>query len=303
MKPLIRLPIVSALTLCAALWAMSGAVHAQIFVTSVGSGAYTGTIGEYNLDGSTINASLVSGLAGPYGLAESGGDLYVANLGDSTIDEYTTAGAPVNAPYFGLGPNNPTADIAVSGGDVFVSSLHSPRFAGIISVNGAYNAPLVSELTLPYGFAVSGGHIFVANYGQNGWIGEYTTSGATVNATLISGLNGAWGIAVSGEDLFVADEGNGTIYKYTTSGAFVGVVASGLSAPTYLTVAGGDLYVVNDGSDTVGEYGLDGTVINASLISGLDTPYGIAVVVPEPSTLALAGFGGLSLLWFLRRRK
>ncbi|MGD0462115.1 MAG: hypothetical protein ABSB74_06475 [Tepidisphaeraceae bacterium] len=47
------------------------------------------------------------------------------------------------------------------------------------------------------------GQIFVANY--SAWIGEYTTSGATVSTFLVSGLNGPHGIAVSGSDLFVTN--------------------------------------------------------------------------------------------------
>jgi DNA-binding beta-propeller fold protein YncE len=62
---------------------------------------YFGTIGEYTMAGATVNASLVTGLNEPQGLAVSGGDIFVANYGgntdNGTIGEYTTAGATVNA--------------------------------------------------------------------------------------------------------------------------------------------------------------------------------------------------------------
>jgi hypothetical protein len=93
MKTRIQLLVVNGLTLCAALWAMPGTAHAQIFVANPGSD----TIGEYNLDGTTVNASLVSGLNIPEGIAVSGGDLFVVDFGNNTIGEYTTAGATVNA--------------------------------------------------------------------------------------------------------------------------------------------------------------------------------------------------------------
>jgi hypothetical protein len=93
MKTLIRPLVVTGLTLCAALWAMPGTAHAQIFVAS----SSTGTIGEYNLDGTTINASQVSGLNAPYGIAVSGGDIFVASSPTGTIGEYTTSGVTVNA--------------------------------------------------------------------------------------------------------------------------------------------------------------------------------------------------------------
>jgi len=70
------------------------ALKAQnIYVSNLGDN----TIGEYGLDGSTVNASLISGLDGPEGIAISGNDLFVANNGSGTIGEYTTSGAVVNA--------------------------------------------------------------------------------------------------------------------------------------------------------------------------------------------------------------
>lgn len=56
-----------------------------------------GTIGEYTLDGTPINTSLISGLQGPCGIAISGNDLYVANTLGNTIGEYTLSGATINS--------------------------------------------------------------------------------------------------------------------------------------------------------------------------------------------------------------
>jgi hypothetical protein len=53
-------------------------------------------------------------------------------------------------------------------------------------------------------------------------------------------------------------------------------------------VAGSDLFVTNGLNGTVGEYTTSGATVNASLISGLSQPYGIAVVEPPASKLALA---------------
>jgi hypothetical protein len=52
----------------------------------------------------------------------------------------------------------------------------------------------------------------------------------------------------------------------------------------------------------VGEYTTSGATVNASLISGLDEPTGIAISpAPEPSAAALAGLGAAAL--GLRRRR
>ena len=47
-----------------------------------------------------------------------------------------------------------------------------------------------------------------------------------------------------------------------------------------------------------------GTIVHASLVSALHGLKGLSVtVVPEPATLALVGFAGLSLVLFRRRLK
>ena len=161
--------------------------------------AYNNTIGEYNLNGSPVNASLItSGVSEPYGIAISGNDLFVAAetiYGNAHVAEYTTSGATVNASLISLGQGTLT------------------------------------------GIAISGNDLFVAN-NTAGTIGEYTTSGATVNASLISGLDDPWGIAISGNDLFVANYGSGTVGEYTLSGDTVNVsLIAGLESPEGIVVA------------------------------------------------------------------
>jgi hypothetical protein len=67
----------------------------SIFVGNNGVPPFT--IGEYTIAGATVNASLISGLGGPQGIAISGGDLFVTNGFGNTIGENTIAGATVNA--------------------------------------------------------------------------------------------------------------------------------------------------------------------------------------------------------------
>jgi hypothetical protein len=61
----------------------------------------SGTIGEYTTTGATVNASLISGLSSPFGIAALGNKLFVANEGNGVICEYTTSGQVVNASLVG----------------------------------------------------------------------------------------------------------------------------------------------------------------------------------------------------------
>ena len=249
----------------------------DIYVTSYSTGITgIGTVGEYTTSGGVVNASLVSWLNKPDGIAVSGSNLFVADpAGNGTIGEYTTSGAVVNASLVS-GLNCPTG-IAVSGSNLFVANQEGNGTIGEYTTSGAVvNASLVSGLSEPYGIAVFGSNLFVANLG-NGTISEYTTSGAVVNASLVSGLNGPTGIAVSGSNLFVANLGNGTISEYTTSGATVNTsLVSGLSEPYGIAVSGSNLFVANLGNGTISEYTTSGATVNTSLVSGLSEPYGIA---------------------------
>jgi hypothetical protein len=75
--------------------------------------------------------------------------------------------------------------------------------------------PWSRGLDSPYGLALSGGKLFVAN--EAGTVGVYdAATGATINASLIS-LGIPVGLAVSGGKLFVVDRANGTIGEYTTA--------------------------------------------------------------------------------------
>jgi hypothetical protein len=227
--------------------------------------------------GTMVNASLITGLNEPSGIAVSGSNLFVANISTGTVGEYTTGGAMVN-PSLITGLHFPQA-IAVSGSNLFVPDSGSGtagtgKVAEYTTSGAVLNTSLITGLNYPVSIAVSGGNLFVVNGGTlnvnganfvpgTGSIGEYTTSGATVNASLISGLTNPSSIAVPGANLFFPNYTGGTIGEYTTAGAMV----------------------------------------DTSLVSGLNSPAGI-VVLPEPSSIVIAvlGFIGLAA-WGWRRQQ
>ena len=75
-----------------------------------------------------MNAALVTGLNAPMGIAVSGSDLFVAEVGGA-IGEYTTSGAVVNASLIS-GLREPTG-VAVSGSNLFVLIVQPVRLANI----------------------------------------------------------------------------------------------------------------------------------------------------------------------------
>ncbi|HEX4146566.1 MAG TPA: choice-of-anchor Q domain-containing protein [Pirellulales bacterium] len=250
----------------------------QATIASSATGTLSSTATVTALPGATVNASLVTGLDDPQGIAVSGDDLFVVNTATGTVGEYTTAGAVVNAALI-TGLADPEG-IAISGGDIFVTSAGSSTYKGTGTI-GEYtlagavvNAALVTGLNAPVGITASDDDLFVANEYQ-GTIGEYTTSGTVVNASLVTGCYYPVGIAVTGGDLFVADT-YGEIGEYdATTGATINasLVVTGSSG---IAASGGDLFFTrSDG--TIGELTPSGTIVDPAVVTGLGNPQGIVV--------------------------
>jgi hypothetical protein len=206
---------------------------------------------------------------------------------ECAVSEYTTSGSLVNP---SLIAGRDTTAIGISGDELFVSGYGPPSTfnnneIGTFSTTGVpLTVPLISKLDGAFGIAISGSDLFVANYGGK-YIGEYTTSGATINASLIS-LYAPIGIAVSGDDLFVVNRGTDSVGEYTTSGATVNATLFSVSDPGGIAIAGDDLFITTDGSGVdagldgfggIAEYTIDGSTVNPTLVTGLNNPFGIAV--------------------------
>jgi hypothetical protein len=245
----------------------------DFYVTDAG-----GTVGEYGLDGSTVNASLITGFSESMGIALCGTNLFVTDANYGTVGEYTTSGQTVNASLI-TGLNRPSG-IAVSGTNIFVSNEWSDCVAEYTTSGTLLNAALITGLDFPNGIAISGTNLFVANI-NSGTVGEYTTSGATVNASLITGLMYPEGLTISGNELFIADSGQSYIPVYTTSGAFVTSISGiGLQVPLSVAVYGNDVFVSCGGDGYFGEYTSSGATVNMDLFSS-SAAWGIAIT-PMP---------------------
>jgi hypothetical protein len=166
----------------------------NLYVTTFGpSGAGDGAVGEYTSAGSVVNASLITGLTGPIGIAIDGDDLFVSSYALGTISEYTTSGTLINASLIS-GLNGPYY-MAISGGNLYVTESGNGTVGEFTTSGATINPSLISGLQYPTGIAVFGNDLFVGSY-DLGTIGEYTTTGAVVNAALISGLDRPYGMVV-----------------------------------------------------------------------------------------------------------
>ena len=250
-------------------------------------------------NGATVNASLITGLAGAAGLALSGNNLYaVTDVSNGTVGEYdATSGAAINATLV-TGLSSPQA-LALSGNNLYVTNAIANGFVGLYdaTTGAAINTSLVTGQYYSEGIAISGNNLYVPSQ-ENltfGNINEYdATTGAVINAPLISGLlHAPEGLVVSGNILYEANATNGTIGKYnaTTGAVIQAPFISGLSSSSafQLALLGNDLFVSDYTAGTIGVYNATtGATINASLVSGLNGPFGLAVVVPNPGFDLLA---------------
>lgn len=280
--------LVLAIGFCSLIGATRG--NAQIYVTT-GNG-----VAAYNLDGTPLNTSLISGMYSVDDLTISGTNIYVAYTATSSstrnqIGVYTITGTTENAALLtGLvGP----VYVTVSGSLIYTSTYE----IGTYTLTGStVNAAFITGLSLPNATVISGSNLYVANAGS-GTIGEYNAStGTAINASLITGLDTPTSMAVSGNLLFVATN-SGTIGTYNLDGTPVNpTLISDISGALAISILGQDMYVLNRSTGTIGQYGLDGTPINPTLVTGLGPNASTyLMVVPEPDSvfLLLAGLGVL----------
>jgi len=257
----------------------------RLYVSEYGAN----TVGEYNATtGAAINASLITGLNGPCGIALSGNNLFVVNIG-GTVGKYNaTTGAAINANLI-TGLDGPIG-LALSDGALYVASSES----GVVgkykaSTGAAINANFITGLGSPERVEVSGNTLYIVS-ADSETIGTYNaTTGAPIDTRFLP-LSDVTGLVVSGSTLYVSDYDEGTpgggsigTYSATTGVVINSSFITGLSGPEGLKVLGKHLFVANWGepitatSGSVGEYNAStGVVIKANFVTGLYLPFDFA---------------------------
>jgi hypothetical protein len=255
--------------------------HAQLFVVS---NFNDNIVTRDPVTGAAINANLIAGLSNPLAIASFQGTLYVANNNPGSTGKYTLDGTPIAVPFIDIHGGT----MSISGTDFFVRT--SGDNFGKYNLDGSVvNSSFIIGPANPQDIVRSGNTIYISSYDTNSVATYAADTGALINASFISGLNGPTALALSGNTLYVGNYGNNTVRTYNaTTGVVINAsLISGLSYPSDFVIFGGYLYVCNRNSGVVGKYNLDGTVVNATLASGLFDPSAIAVVFDKSKAIDL----------------
>jgi len=228
------------------------------------------------------------------GLAfDSSGNLYAVDWGSGTdITKFDSSG---NGSAFG--PGLGAEDIALdSRGNLYEACSDiwwtiykvSPR--GQVSMFADYPGPMGS------------GH--VSGLACNSSDNLYVSFGSQITKFDSSGHQSIFASSLSVEGIAFDSSGNlyaacGSTIKEFDSNGNMSIFASGLSGIWDLACgSSGNIYAINNDSGTIEKFDSSGNM--SIFASGLNNPCGIAVLVPEPTTILLLGLGGMALV---RRRK
>lgn len=246
----------------------------------------------------------------PYGLAiDSAGNLYASSIGgkivkyDSDGNFLADIGSPSNLSFAYF--------LAVDSAD----RLYASNFGtGSVSVFDSMSGSLlntVTGLSQPYGIALDAAdNLYVANFGTDN-IAIFDDSGSPVSSFALPAGYNPTGLAIDGSgQIYVADYFSKTVRVFDGIGTPSATIGTGtIDNPWGMAFDyASNLYVVNQPDvppGFVSKYGPSPSYTYDPLFdpSGLSGPYGIAIAVPEPSTVVLlVGAAGVAGFASLRRR-
>ncbi len=294
--------IIGAACAGAVLFATSSATAQNLYAANY----TTGTIYQYTPDGS--GTLFASGMLNPVGIAfDSAGDLFVGNSDNNVHSGATefgniteiTPGGVQSTFASGIDPQGIAFNAA---GDLFEADYQSGNIYEY-APNGSRTL-YATGFSLPLAMTFdSAGNLFIGSgFGNgNGLITEITPGGT--RSTFASSLSFPEGIAFNSTGtMFVANNGAGNIIEITPGGTqSTFATLSNSALPNLLAFNNAGTLFVTDNSGHIDEFTAGGTESTFATQSGgvID---GLAFApVPEPSSLALAGLGGVALLF--RRRK
>jgi len=239
-----------------------------------------------------VNASLISGLNGPLGIAISGSDLFVVN--GTTIGEYTTSGATVNASLVS-GLNGPCG-IAVAGSASVAwnnTGGTSPSDGNTwdIGTNNNWNDGSVTTV-------YTDGSYVTFNDSNNGNYAVTLNTTVSPGSVIVNNSSGNYTISGTGSiagngSLTKTGSGTLTVSTVNTYSGGTSLFAGTLSIPSISALGSGGLtwtagtLQINSGNFDIGVSGPVGSSL--SLPSSKALVAGFGVTVDPGSALSLQG--------------
>lgn len=148
------------------------------------------------------------------------------------------------------------------------------RYSGAGADLGSFPS---ANLKTPTAVAVSAtGQVYVTNDQPNSTIERYAADGTDLGVFASANLVRTYGLVFDAAgNLYAANFGNGTIRKFSPSGADLGVYLRDLSGPVGMAFDfSGALYVANYSNNTVTRY--SSTSFSTFISTGLSVPYALA---------------------------
>ena len=282
-----------------------------------------GWIGTYStVSGSAFNANLVTGLISPEAIAfDPSLNFYVTGFSGEYVAKYQQDGTLINANY--LNPSDfrqPTGIAVNAAGEIFVvNNALMPYQGGSECTVSKFQADgtLINSAYVPVPGSPAGATLDSADLNVVRWaesaVGQYTTSGT--EGTILNASFLTTGTAINTWRPYnVARDSQGNFYvtgmapfddtsmvsKFASDGTLIDASLISVYSPGFaqgyfygLAIDSQDnIFVGTYNGTTIGKYRPDGTVVNASFITGLGGVTSLVVQpVPEPSTYAIIGMG------------
>jgi len=212
----------------------------DLFVSMAGGSP--NNIEEYSPTGIDLGSFASTGLNNPMGLTVDGaGNIYAANFGSNTIEEFSPTGTPSVFFDGSLGGQlgGPTGLKFGPNGNLYVVNYFSQNIWEFSPTGADLGMLTNSNISSPGDIAITGtGQIFVTNQAGAMNIEEYNLAGADLETFATGSVPLGLAFDQSG-DLFVTNRQSGLIVEYNASGGIVNSFASGLTNPTYIAVQPG----------------------------------------------------------------
>jgi hypothetical protein len=114
-----------------------------------------------------------------------------------------------------------------------------------------YTDVVTSGLSNPFGLAISGNYLYIANAGSGGVVQMNLTDNST--SSFVTGLSSPYGLAISGNYMYAATFAGNSIQRIDmTTKAVTNYVTSGLTQPVGLIINDNYLYAANVNSGSGG---------------------------------------------------